>query len=110
MSDFSTKDAKNTKDTKRTFGNGVEITAKRVIGAAIEVHRTLGPGHPERIYELALAVEMELRGIQFQRQPVYSVGYKGRQVGEGQLDFLVEDCLIVELKAVEELAFVHLSQ
>jgi GxxExxY protein len=110
MSSETTKGTKDTKDTKRISGGEAELASKRVIGAAIEVHRTLGPGHPESVYELAMAVEMELRGIRFQRQAVYSVTYKGSQVGEGRLDFLVEGCLIVELKATEELAFVHMSQ
>jgi GxxExxY protein len=88
----------------------VERYASKTIGAAIEVHRCLGPGYDESVYELALAAELELRKIPFQRQARFAVQYKGRLVGEGRLDFLVGGCLIVELKAVEELGIVHLAQ
>ena len=63
--------------------------AHRVIGAAIEVHRHLGPGFLEGVYEDALAVEFRLRGIPIERQKLIAVGYKGDPVGEGRLDFLV---------------------
>lgn len=84
--------------------------ARRVIGAAIEVHRILGPGYLEKTYEEALAIEMTQQGIPFQRQPPVAVTYKGHHVGEGKLDFLVGGCLIVELKAVDALAEVHRAQ
>ena len=86
-----------------------ELT-ERVIGAAIEVHRTLGAGHLESAYELALAYEFELRNIQYERQSPIELRYKGRLVGEGRLDFLVEGELILELKAIDGLKPVHLSQ
>ena len=54
-----------------------------VIGAAIEVHRVLGAGFLESVYEEALAIELELRGIRFSRQKVVAVAYKGRKIGEG---------------------------
>src|SRR3972149_10571835 len=84
--------------------------AKAVIGAAIEVHRVLGPGYLESVYEEALAVELNLRGVAFERQKRMSVDYKGHAVGEGRLDLLVDGCLIVELKAVEALAPIHTAQ
>ena len=84
--------------------------AKAVIGCAIEVHRSLGPGYLEAIYESALAVEMRLRGIAFTRQPLFDVAYKGEAIGQDRLDFLVERCLVVELKAVESLGAIHTSQ
>jgi GxxExxY protein len=87
-----------------------DSAASRVIGAAIEVHRTLGPGYLESVYEEALAVELALRGIRFQRQVAFALSYKGQAIGEGRLDLLVEDVLIVELKAVEELSAVHIAQ
>ena len=87
-----------------------EQAAKRVIGAAIEVHRSLGPGYQEDVYERALAVELNLRAISFQRQVVFDVIYKGEPVGQGRLDFLVGGCLIVELKAVESLIPVFVGQ
>ncbi len=88
----------------------VDRLAHAVIGAAIEVHRTLGPGFLESVYEEALCVELELRGIPFARQPIVSVIYKGRAIGEGRIDLLVGGILIVELKAVEELAPIHSAQ
>ena len=84
--------------------------AKAVIGAAIEVHRILGPGYLESVYEEALAVELDLREIPFERQKVVAVDYKGYAVGEGRLDLLVDSCLVVELKAVEALAPIHTAQ
>lgn len=88
----------------------IEDAANKVIGAAIEVHRHLGPGYLESVYEEALAVELTLRGIPFARQAVFGLDYKGHVIGEGRLDFLVDDCLIVELKAVESLAPIHTAQ
>ena len=82
----------------------------RVIGAALEVHSTLGPGFLESLYEQALAIEFEKRRIHYERQKMIQVEYKGYPIGEGRLDFFVEDCLIVELKTVEVLQAVHISQ
>jgi GxxExxY protein len=81
--------------------------ARAVIGAAIEVHRTLGPGFLESVYEEALCIELELRGIPFQRQVPVAVDYKGRRAGESRLDLLVGEMLVVELKAVEQVAPIH---
>ncbi len=88
----------------------LDQVAHAVIGAAIEVHRTLGPGFLESVYEEALAVELDLRGIEFRRQVPVAVNYKGRAVGEARLDFLAEDFLSVELTAVDELAPIHQAQ
>lgn len=87
-----------------------DVLARAVIGAAIEVHRTLGPGSLEEVYEKALTVEMCLRGIPFEPQKTVEVEYKGHGVGEGRLDFLVGGCVVVELKAVQALAPVHTAQ
>ena len=81
-----------------------------IIGAAIEVHRQLGPGLLEGVYEKAMCIEFELRGIPFRRQSGVGITYKGRPVGKGKLDLLVGDRLIVELKAVERLAPIHSAQ
>jgi len=81
-----------------------------VVDAALEVHRMLGPGFLESIYEQALAVELEVRGVMFQRQVPVAVKYKGFEVGDARLDMLVEGSLIVELKAVETLVPVHTAQ
>ena len=88
----------------------VEEVANKVIGAAIEVHRNLGPGFLETVYEEAVWVELSLRNISFARQITFSVDYKGHPVGMSRLDLLVDQCLPVELKAVEGLAPVHIAQ
>lgn len=84
--------------------------AHRVIGAAIEVHRLLGPGFLESVYEEALCVELGLRDIEFARQVPAGVDFKGRRVGEARLDLLVGGGLVVELKAVERIAPIHVAQ
>jgi GxxExxY protein len=84
--------------------------ARQVIGAAIEVHRELGPGFIEGVYESALQAEFELRGIPYKQQLTIGVEYKGLSVGEGRPDFLVHDAVVVELKAVEALHPVHTAQ
>ncbi|MGD0769458.1 MAG: GxxExxY protein [Tepidisphaeraceae bacterium] len=84
--------------------------AHEVIGAAIEVHRILGPGFLESMYEEALCVELKLRGIPFQRQVPVPVSYKGVAIGQSRLDLLVREKLIVEIKTVEALAPIHTAQ
>lgn len=82
-----------------------------IIGAAIEVHRNLGPGLLESVYEECLAREMAERGVSWARQAQLPVVYKGKDIGCGyRLDFLVENLVIVELKAVEEVLPIHRSQ
>ena len=88
----------------------VNGAAHAVSGAAVEVHKLLGPGFLESVYEEALSMELQLRGISFARQAPVSVSYKGRIVGDGKIDLLVEDILVVELKAVEALAPIHSVQ
>ena len=84
--------------------------AQEVIGAAIEVHRALGPGFLESLYEQAMSIELGLRGIAYQRQVPVAVNYKGHSIGESRLDLLVEGKLIVELKAVDQFAPIHTAQ
>ncbi|MCC6423794.1 MAG: GxxExxY protein [Phycisphaerales bacterium] len=81
-----------------------------IIGAAIEVHRQLGPGLLESIYENALAIEFNLRKISFVRQSPIDVHYKGQNIGEARLDFVVAERVIVELKSVESLSRIHSAQ
>jgi GxxExxY protein len=84
--------------------------AGEAIGAAIEVHKALGPGLLESVYEEALAIELELRGVPFKRQPDVDLRYKDRLVGKGRLDFLVWSRLVVELKAAEVISEAHVAQ
>ena len=104
MSRQDAKSAKNEPDID------VDTLAHSVIGAAIEVHRHLGPGYLEGVYEEAIALEFDIQGIPYQRQHAVAVNYKGRQVGQGKVDFLVGGKLVVELKAVEKLLPVHKAQ
>lgn len=88
----------------------VDRLASAVIASALEVHRLLGPGFLEGVYEEALAVELSLRSVAYERQKIVPVSYKGRDLGEGRLDFLVDRQLVVELKAVDKLAPIHKAQ
>ncbi|MBI1742599.1 GxxExxY protein [Candidatus Acetothermia bacterium] len=100
----------NRQDAKIEPRFEIDEWARLVIGAAIEVHKHLGPGYLESVYEEALAMEFNLRSVPFERQKPINVTYKGQPVGESRLDFLVDGCLIVELKAVEAFAPVHQAQ
>lgn len=84
---------------------------EEIIGAAIEVHRTLGPGLLESVYEECVAIEFGLRKLRFERQRQIPLEYKGRRVGSDfKIDLWVERQVIVELKAVEKILPVHESQ
>jgi GxxExxY protein len=85
-----------------------ELTSN-IIAAAIKVHRTLGPGFLESIYEEALCVELDLMGIAYERQKPIEIFYRGKMVGEHRLDLLVEKAVIVELKAVKAFENIHFS-
>jgi GxxExxY protein len=88
----------------------VESLAAIVIDAAIEVHRHLGPGWTEVVYEDALCVELGLRNTPYSRQLAVSLAYKGTVIGQGRIDLLVDRLLVVELKSVESLLPVHHAQ
>lgn len=91
-------------------GKKIDEIARAVIGAAIEVHRHLGPGFLESIYEEALGFELARREIPFERQAEICINYKGQLIGRHKVDLLVDDSLIVELKAVDSLAEIHRAQ
>ena len=87
-----------------------QLTSK-IIGAAIEVHKALGPGLLESAYEQALCHELSLRSLKFQRQKSLPVVYKGVALGCGyKLDIVVEDVVILELKACEKVESIHRAQ
>ena len=86
-----------------------ELT-ERIIGCAIEVHRVLGPGLPEKVCETALCIELELRGLAFKRQVGVPVYYKGRLISEHYPDLIVADEIVVEIKSIERIAEVHVAQ
>ena len=84
--------------------------SQTVIGAAFEVHRELGPGFLEKVYETALLREIRSRGIKAQSQAQIDVSYKGQPVGVYYADVLVDDKVICEIKAVAALVPVHEAQ
>jgi len=84
--------------------------SKKIIGAAIRVHRELGPGFLESIYEEALKVEFSEQGLHFDSQKEIKIEYLGVEVGTHRLDLIVENEIIVELKAVKELGDIHFVQ
>jgi GxxExxY protein len=95
----------------RTLWSPENAVTDGIIGAAIEVHRHLGPGLMESVYEECLCYELNQRGLKFQRQVSLPVAYKGLKLACGyKVDLLVEDLVIVELKAVEAVLPVHASQ
>ena len=88
----------------------LDETARMVVDAAVEVHRVLGPGLLESIYEQALGVELGLRGVRFARQVPVAVTYKDVAIGDARRDFLVAERLVVELKACQGLLPLHFAQ
>jgi GxxExxY protein len=100
MNQESRKAGKNLRNSKVT---------EEIIACAIQVHRALGPGFLESVYEEALAVEFALSGIQFVRQHPVPLFYRDHQIGEHRLDFLVDDKIVVELKAISRLEDIHFA-
>jgi len=85
--------------------------SSKIIGAAIEVHRTLGPGLLESAYEECLCYELELRRIKFERQKSLPIIYKGRRLDCGyRLDIVIENKIITELKSIEKIEPIHKAQ
>ena len=82
---------------------------ERIISAAIRVHKELGPGFLEAMYEEALTIEFTAAGVAFERQKLLPVFYREHLIGEHRLDFLVEAKVIVELKAISALEDIHFA-
>jgi GxxExxY protein len=97
------------KQEARKPGKDVNGLTEQIIGTGIQVHRELGPGYLEALYEEALAIEFGEVGIHFERQRPLSVFYRNRRIGEHRLDFLVENVVVVELKAVQAFEKVHFA-
>ncbi len=88
-----------------------DFITEKIIGAAIEVHRQLGPGLLESTYERCLAKEFDLRTIRYERQKLCSLSYKGITIEEEyRIDFLVEMEIVVEIKSLEEISAIHHAQ
>ncbi len=81
-----------------------------IIGAAMEVHRYLGNGFQEVIYQRALAIELGLRNINYEREKEMPLNYKGHDIGTRRVDFFIEEKIMLEIKAVIQLEDVHLAQ
>ena len=86
-----------------------DLTSK-VIGCALEVHKHLGNGFQEVIYQRALAIELHLQGVEFEREFEMPLYYKDHEIGSRRVDFFVENKIMVELKAIISLEDVHLAQ
>ena len=87
-----------------------ELTYK-IIGAAIEVHKVLGPGQLESVYHLCMKHELQRRGIVFVSEKIIGINYKGFELDtELRCDLIIEDCIAVELKAVQEILPIHQAQ
>jgi GxxExxY protein len=82
----------------------------KIIEACFEVHNILGPGYSEKIYEEAVSKELRNRGIGYERQKLVEVYYKGEKIGEYRLDLVLENKIILELKAVSELSNIFEAQ
>lgn len=83
---------------------------KRIIGCAMKVHRKLGNGFQEVIYQRALAIEFDSNRISYSREHEMSIFYEGMEIGTRRVDFFVEEVIMVELKAITQLEDVHLAQ
>lgn len=103
------QDARNAKSLEEPTKE-LDQHVSELLDAAVEVHRTLGPGFLESVYERALCVELGLRNVHYRRQVPVRVEYKGSRVGDSCLDLLISDRLVVELKAVDMLAPIHWVQ
>ncbi len=86
-----------------------DLTGK-IIGAAMKVHSTLGKGFPEYIYQRALEIELEKSQITFKREVEWNVFYDGKLIGKRRVDFIINDAVIIELKALSAFEPSHLNQ
>lgn len=87
-----------------------EDLTRKIIGCAMEVHKNLGNGFQEVIYQRALAIEMQIQGLEYSREHEMQIQYKGYEIGTRRVDFFVENVIMVELKAIINLEDVHLAQ
>lgn len=88
-----------------------EPLSRELIGAAIEVHRALGPGLLESVYQRCLAIELGQRGIGYKREVRIPIRYRGRSVGDAyRVDFIVDESIVVEIKSVQRVEDIHRAQ
>ena len=86
-----------------------DITDK-ILGAAVAIHKAIGPGLAEQSYQAAMAIEMTDQGLRFEREPLIAVNYKGKIIGHHRPDFVVESKVVVELKVVRNFEPVFTTQ
>jgi len=84
-----------------------EDLTEKIIGCAIDVHKKLGPGFSESIYENAFIIELQRKGLPFERQKEVVIQYDGVEVGKHRLDLIVADTIVVELKAIRNIEDIH---
>lgn len=87
-----------------------EDLTRKIIGCAMEVHKQLGNGFQEVIYQRALAIEMQIQSLGFSREHEMQIQYKGHEIGTRRVDFFIENVIMLELKAIINLEDVHLAQ
>jgi len=86
-----------------------EALTEKIIGCAIEVHKKLGPGFLESIYENALIIELQRKNLKVEQQREVLIKYDGMEVGRHRLDLIVDDTVVVELKAVKNIEDIHFA-
>ena len=87
-----------------------EDLTRKIIGCAMEVHKQLGNGFQEVIYQRAMAIEMQIQGLEYSREHEMQIQYKSHEIGTRRVDFFVENVIMVELKTIINLEDVHLAQ
>ena len=95
---------------KSPLSEEIEQLVRATIGCCIAVHRELGPGLRERIYSLAVAIELAAEGIAFEREKKYPVTYRGQLLCGQHVDFVVANTILLEVKSVEQFAAIHHTQ
>ncbi len=88
----------------------INVLTHKIIGCAMQVHRVLGNGFQEVIYQRALAIEMRFAGLEFDREKEMQIFYREEEIGTRRVDFFVEGKVMVELKALEKIEDVHKAQ
>lgn len=88
----------------------INALTRKIIGCGMEVHKVLGNGFQEVIYQRALAIEFTFQGVSFEREKEMTITYRGQDIGTRRVDFFVEEKVMVEIKAIEQLLPVHKAQ
>jgi len=92
------------------YSNDINSLTHKIIGCAMEVHKALGNGFQEVIYQRALAIEFSYQHLGFEREKEMDLSYRGHDIGTRRVDFFVEELVMVEIKAIEKLEGVHKAQ